>query len=101
MIGADPERERTIKLAVESDLENVPLIGLAAQSICRDAGLSELETYHVELCVIEAVTNSIRHAYGEQASGQVRVTLCIGREQLWEAFREFGRRVRRFGGVVP
>jgi serine/threonine-protein kinase RsbW len=39
--------------------------------------LPSFEAFQIELCVVEAVTNSIKHAYRLEAGHQVEITLSI------------------------
>ncbi len=56
------------------------LAGLAVAAFARHAGFDGQECYNAELCAVEAVTNSVRHAYDGQAGQEVRlrVTLAPG-----------------------
>ena len=71
---------RRVKLTIDSNLENVPLIGIAINRLCSLIPLSDMESFQVELCVVEAVTNCIEHAYGHEQGNEVEVvfTLCPG-----------------------
>lgn len=71
-----------LKLTIESRLENVALVGISVNHICRDAGLSEQGAFEVELCVVEAVTNAIRHAYLEQPGKEVEIYLELASREL-------------------
>jgi len=53
----------SIRLVISSRLENVFLVGLAVNKICSHLELDEVEAGRVELCIVEAVTNSIRHSH--------------------------------------
>lgn len=64
---------REISLAIDSRLENVGLLGHAVSAIGDCLGFSESERANLELCVVEAVSNSIRHAYRGEAGHLVRV----------------------------
>jgi serine/threonine-protein kinase RsbW len=66
---------RTIELSVTSEIENVSLLGLCVNKLAESCGMDELERFHVELCIVEAATNVILHAY-EGAPGR-RVTLLV------------------------
>ena len=68
---------RKIKLIIESDLDDVPLVGIAVNRFCSYAAFSETEAFNIELCVIEAVTNSIKHAYGEQRGQEVVIIFTL------------------------
>jgi len=64
---------RQITLAITSDLQNVPLIGLTVQRLCAVIPLSDVESHQIALCVVEAVNNAIVHAYGNEAGHEVEV----------------------------
>ncbi len=67
-----------ITLTIESDLGDVSLAAVAVNTICRHLGFNESQANEVELCVVEAVTNAIRHAYlGEPGN---TVTVAVVRE---------------------
>ncbi len=68
---------RKVKLIIESDLDDVPLVGIAVNRFCSYAAFSETEAFNIELCVIEAVTNSIKHAYGEQSGQEVVIIFTL------------------------
>ncbi|HYO81785.1 MAG TPA: ATP-binding protein [Bryobacteraceae bacterium] len=66
-----------IRLTINSDLRDVVLIGLAVNKICEHLRMDPVESYQVELCAVEAVTNSIRHAYNNESGNEVSVTLAV------------------------
>jgi serine/threonine-protein kinase RsbW len=68
-------KPRTIDLTVTSEIENVSLLGLCVNKLAQSCGMDEMERFHVELCIVEAATNVILHAY-EGAPGR-RVTLLV------------------------
>ena len=68
---------RKVKLIIESDLDDVPLVGIAVNRFCSYAAFSETEAFNIELCVIEAVTNSIKHAYGEKSGQEVMIIFTL------------------------
>lgn len=63
-----------LKLTIESAYENVVLVGSSVNRICREAGFSDQAAFEVELSVVEAVNNAIKHAYCE-SPGKVEVSL--------------------------
>ena len=76
---------RKIKLIIESNLDDVPLVGIAVNRFCSYAAFSETDAFNMELCVIEAVTNSIKHAYGGNPGQEVTVTFTLKeREAVFE-----------------
>jgi len=62
-----------ITLAITSDLQNVPLIGQAVEQLCALIPLSDIESHQIALCVVEAVTNAIVHAYGKETEHKIEV----------------------------
>jgi serine/threonine-protein kinase RsbW len=75
-------KPKEIKLIIDSKLEDVALVGREVNKLCSAAGRPFLEASDVELCVVEAVTNSIEHAYRLKAGHQVEVTFAIYSDEL-------------------
>lgn len=75
-------KEKKISLTIESRLENVPLVGTAINNICAQIPLSSKEAHTVELCVAEAMVNSIKHAYLGAPDQKVEIVLYIDSEVL-------------------
>ncbi len=73
---------REVTLRIGSRLENVALLGVALNGICREAGLDEREAYNVELAVVEAVSNSVRHAYRGEDGHEVEARVAVRRDQI-------------------
>ena len=68
---------RKVTLIIESNLNDVPLVGIAVNRFSSYAAFSEIDAFNIELCVIEAVTNSIKHAYGGRSGQEVMVTFTL------------------------
>lgn len=66
-----------IRLEIESELSSVGLMAMAVNKICAYYGMDELAAYQVELCVSEAATNAIRHAYKNCSGHAVSLLLTI------------------------
>ena len=74
----DPgESVSSIKLLIGSSLANVRLLGLAVQAYCAYLNFGDTEAYQVQLALVEAVTNVIRHAYASQPGQEVEVTVTL------------------------
>ena len=71
-----------LRLVIDSDLKDVCLIALSVNKICEYLRMDPVDAYRVELCAVEAVTNAIRHAYGNRAGDEVSVTVCIRDNKL-------------------
>lgn len=79
MSDIDP---RHITLTIESRLDSVALVGVAARRICEEAGFSPIEAAAVELCIVEAVSNSVRHAYDGEAGHAVTTRMTLSDDAL-------------------
>ena len=71
-----------LRLTIDSDLRDVTLIGLTVNKICEHLRMDQVEASRVELCAVEAVTNSIRHAYRNEPGHEVSVTLVVSGNRL-------------------
>lgn len=71
-----------LRLTINSDLNDVFLVGLSVNKICEHLRMDSVEASRVELCAVEAVTNAIRHAYGNQSGNEVSVTLLVRDNRL-------------------
>jgi anti-sigma regulatory factor (Ser/Thr protein kinase) len=74
--------QKRLKLVIDSDLEQVSLIGITINKLCSLTPLSESEFNQIELCVVEAVNNSVEHAYGNEKGHDVEVTFTLHADRL-------------------
>jgi serine/threonine-protein kinase RsbW len=70
-------RAPNVTLRISSRLADVPLLGTLVSSLCASANLSRTESSHVEVCVVEAVNNSIEHAYRGEPGHMVDVAVTM------------------------
>ena len=70
-------KSREITLAIDSRPENISLVGMAVHRLCEDLGFAVEDCYSLELCSVEAVSNSVRHAYRGQPDHTVIVRLTL------------------------
>jgi serine/threonine-protein kinase RsbW len=73
---------KRLTFEVESRLDAVPLLGQVAYLLCTAAGLAPVEGSQVEVCVIEAVNNSILHAYRGNSAHRVELEVNLLPGQL-------------------
>lgn len=74
---------KTITLTINSDLEQVELIGNCINKLCDLVNYDDLQSYDIELCCVEAVNNCIKHAYNNIPDNLVQVIFTI-----YESFLE-------------
>lgn len=75
-------RTGRLQLTMESRMENLSLLGSAIRGTACAAGLYDILAFQLELCVMEAVTNVIRHAYGGLPSHLVDVTVVVAADRI-------------------
>ena len=73
---------RKIKLIIDSNLDHVSFIGTAINKLCSLISHPDVEPYQIQLCVEEAVINSIKHAYGKEAGHEVEVVFTLYPDRL-------------------
>jgi serine/threonine-protein kinase RsbW len=73
---------REVSMSIDSRLENTAPVGEALQRMAEELGFSEAERYNLELCLVEALTNSIRHAYAGAPGHPVTARFTVLDERL-------------------
>jgi serine/threonine-protein kinase RsbW len=71
-----------LRLTIDSNLSDVSLIAVAINQICIHIGMNEIQASQVELCIAEAATNAIRHAYHGQRGQTVSVAVSTEVDRL-------------------
>jgi serine/threonine-protein kinase RsbW len=71
-----------LTLEIESNLSDVSLVAVAINAICAFAGMARDNASQVELSLVEAVTNSIRHAYYGEPDHKVTINITFDDEHL-------------------
>ncbi|WP_263351402.1 ATP-binding protein [Acidicapsa acidisoli] len=79
-----------LMLSINSDLEDVSLLAVAINRICFYLGLGSPRSNEAELCVVEAVTNVIRHAYHGEPGHAVEVAVRTGTDSVIFEIRDNG-----------
>jgi serine/threonine-protein kinase RsbW len=73
---------KRLTLEIDSLLGEVSLVAVAIHALCVHAGMDQDEASQVELSLVEAVTNSIQHAYAGEPDHKVMVSISFDKEQL-------------------
>ncbi|MFN8587751.1 MAG: ATP-binding protein [Candidatus Eisenbacteria bacterium] len=73
---------RAVTLRTDSRLANVELVGRAVRGLCGAAGMDGRDCAHVELALVEAVNNVVRHAYHGRAGGLVEVVFVAEPDRI-------------------
>lgn len=91
---APPEEAEGIKFSIDSRLGHIGLVGLAVQALCSYAGFNDVEAFQIQLCVVEAVTNVVKHAYGAQAGHEVVVAVSLHPEEISFRIMDTGKTMK-------
>ena len=75
-------RERKIIITIDSNLEDVALVGAVAKKLCANLPFAGVECDDIELSVSEAVNNAVIHAYGNEDGHEVKVNFTIKMDRL-------------------
>lgn len=70
------------RLVTESLLENVALLGSAIRGVALALSFDETVAFQLELCVVEATTNAIRHAYDGLPGNEVEVIVELTTDRI-------------------
>ncbi|MFA5181175.1 MAG: ATP-binding protein [Syntrophales bacterium] len=77
-----PGQDVSIRISIDSRLDQVHMVGYAVHGICSQLGLGDIVVYQLELAVVEAVNNAIKHAYGSVAGHPVEVVISVNDKRL-------------------
>ena len=80
--AAQNDGTRTIHLRIPAKAEYVTLCRLALSGLAQLRDISDETMAELKLALTEAVSNSVRHAYGEQGDGHVDITYRLQPDRL-------------------
>lgn len=83
-------RNGTINLEIESRLENVWMVGIAVRNYCLEAGHDYALAVSIELALVEAVNNTIIHAYHSQAGHLVEIRVELSSSDMTFTIKDCG-----------
>jgi serine/threonine-protein kinase RsbW len=88
---------KKITFLIDSNLDNVSLVGVAVRGICNYLSISEKDTYYLELCVVEAVNNAIKHAYNSEAGHAVEINTTYSDNDITFEISDRGKKMSAYG----
>ena len=92
---------KTITFLVDSKLKNVSLAGVAVRGICSYLSLGDVDAYYLELCVVEAVNNAIKHAYDNEEGHVVEVDITYSSEEIVLDISDRGKPMSLYHATLP
>jgi len=78
-------------MSIDSCLEDVVLVSLAIRGICRNILQDDEIPGQMELSVVEAVNNAVKHAYDGLPGHEVRVMITLCDDRIIIAVSDSGR----------
>ncbi len=84
-----------IRLTIDSNLENVFLVGRSVGGICSYYGLGAEECYKIELAVVDGGNNAILHAYDSEPGNEVAVVVTADRKRIGFEILDSGKAMDR------
>jgi serine/threonine-protein kinase RsbW len=69
--------KKSITFIIESRLQNIGLVGVAVKAICESIPIGAIICRNIELSVVEAVTNVVKHAYSLQQENIVEIVVHV------------------------
>lgn len=76
------QQDVSIRINIDSRLDHVHMVGYAVHGICSQLGLGDIVVYQIELAVVEAVNNAIKHAYGSVAGHPVEIVISVNEKRI-------------------
>jgi len=83
----------SLSLTISSSMKEVRKLGLAVRKFCKQTPFDELETYHVELAVVEAANNIIKHTYKEETNQELELNVYLCDDKITLALTDTGEPV--------
>jgi len=87
---------KTLNLSIDSKFSDVALIGHAVRGVCACSPLSVEAHGEMEVCVVEAVTNAIAHAYRREVGFRVEAAIILHQDRIAFEVSDFGTAINEF-----
>ena len=84
----------TMRMVISAEPRLLHIMREVVRYYAREAGFPESEVYRLSLAVHEAVTNVIRHTYGNQPDGRLALEVRNLHDRLEFAIEDTGPKVR-------
>ena len=68
---------RSINLVIESKIDDIALLAQAIKAVCQTVVQDEIVLYNIVLCLVEAVTNVIKHAYHGKPGNFIEIKITV------------------------
>jgi serine/threonine-protein kinase RsbW len=96
MSVSDLKPSKTLNLSIDSKFSDVALVGHAVRGVCASSPLSSEAHGEMEVCVVEAVTNAIAHAYRREVGFRVEAAITLHQDRIAFEVSDFGTPIKEF-----
>lgn len=86
--------KRSITLIIESKIDAIALLSKAIRAICSTVVNDEVMLYNIELCLVEATTNVINHAYQRKPGNLVEVLVTVDDSHVSIQITDSGEKIQ-------
>ncbi|HPF58979.1 MAG TPA: ATP-binding protein [Candidatus Competibacteraceae bacterium] len=87
--------DKTLMLEIDSRLDCVALVGISIRALCLEYGADEMTAYQVQTSTVEAVNNTIIHAYSNQSGHPVWIRWSLADKRLTIQVSDEGMTMRQ------
>ncbi len=84
---------KTIHFLIDSKFKNISVASCAIRGLGAHLALSEIDTYYLELCVVEAINNAIQHAYSSEEGHVVSLSISYTPSEITARISDTGKRM--------
>lgn len=81
----------SIVFRIPARLTDTRLLGLSVHALFANLGFNEIETYQLELAVIEAAHNIIKHSYQQEENCHITMKFSSAEDRVTCTFVDYGR----------
>lgn len=81
-----------IKVIIESKLTNLPLLRKTIRGICSCVVQDERIFQDIELCINEALSNVISHAYHYEPGHEIQIVTTLSKDEITFQIIDFGQK---------
>ncbi len=78
------------KFEIESKYENVVVLSTSVRTFCLDHSIRDEKIQEIELCLIEALNNVIRHSYNSEEKSKIEIEVNINPDTVDLLIHDYG-----------
>lgn len=82
--------ETWLCMALQSRLEGVRVAAIAVRELCKSYGLSDNLQHDLELCLVESLTNIVKHSYKGETTHVMELSLRFCKDVIVCTLTDFG-----------